>query len=74
MVMWYNVSHSWAYKERELNSRVSAVAKRENRELGEFFSLLYPASSFKRCDLSIDGKAGVLQDYIIYRTFYGLVG
>ena len=39
-------SYSWAYKEGELD--FVAVAKCEkSRKLGEFASLLYPASSFK---------------------------
>ena len=54
-VVWYNASYSWAYKERELNSRVSAVAKSE-RKLGEIFSLLYSVSSYSILEFNREPK------------------
>ena len=44
MIMWYKkgASHCWTYKERELNSRVSATAQvRENRKNWASFYPIY---------------------------------
>ena len=57
MVMWYKkgASHSWAYKQRELNSKVLAVAKHEKiGKIGPVFFLPFiPRSSFTHTHLGM---------------------
>ena len=52
-------SYSWAYKEGELDLLLPSAKK--SRKMGEFPSLLYPASSFKRASGSSEACSLVMK-------------